>query len=48
MSEPLLKAITQGKDVRSSLSPNMKDFLKINEDLFFKGAKGLLMKCVSR
>ena len=46
--EPLLKAMAQGRDVGSSLSPNMKDFLKINGDLFFKEAKGLLMKCVSR
>ena len=46
--EPFLKDITQGKDVGSNLSPNMKDFLKINGDLFLKEAKGLLMKCVSR
>lgn len=26
----------------------MKDFLKTNVDLFFKGVEGLLMKCVSR
>jgi len=46
--EPLLKAMTQGRDIGSSLPSNMKDFLKINRDLFFRGAKGLLMKCVSR
>ena len=26
----------------------MKDFLRINGDLFFKGAEGLLIKCVSK
>ena len=44
--ETLLKAMTQGRDVRSSLSPNMKDFLKINGDLFFRGAGVLLIKCL--
>ena len=43
-----MKAMTQGKYVGLELPSNMKDFLKINEDLFFKGAEGLLMKCVSR
>ena len=46
--EPLLKAMAQGKYIGSELPANMKDFLKINWDLFFKGAEGLLMKCVSR
>ena len=46
--EPLLKAMTQGRDIGSSLPSNMKDFLKINGDLFFREAKGLLIKCVSR
>ena len=32
----------------SELPANIKDFLRINKDLFFKGAKGLLMKYVSR
>ena len=41
-----MKAMTQGKDVGLSLLTNMKDFLKINGDLFFKGANGLLMKCL--
>jgi len=31
-----------------SLPSNMKDFLKINGNLFFRGVEGLLMKCVSR
>ena len=43
-----MKAMTQGKYVKSELLANMKDFLKINGDLFFRGAEGLLMKCVSR
>lgn len=43
-----MKAITQGRDVGSNLSPNMKDFLKINGDLFFRGEKGLMMKCILR
>ena len=46
--EPLLKAMTQGKYVGSELPSNMKDFLKINGDLFYRGAEGLLMKCVLR
>ena len=44
--ETLLKAMTQGRDVGSSLSPNMNDFLKINGDLFFRGAEVLLIKCL--
>ena len=40
--------MTQGKYIGSELRVNMKDFLRINGDLFFKGVKGLLMKCVSR
>ena len=40
--------MTQGKYVGSNLPVNMKDFLRINGDLFLKGAKGLLMMCVSR
>ncbi|XP_050242111.1 uncharacterized protein LOC126691074 [Quercus robur] len=46
--KPLLKAMTQGKYVGSELPANMKDFLRINGDLFLMGAEGLLMKCVSR
>ena len=46
--EPLLKAMAQGKCIGSELPANMKDFLRINGDLFLKGAEGLLMKCVSR
>ena len=42
--ESFLKVMTQGRDVRSNLLPNMKDFLKINGDLFLRGAEGLLMK----
>ena len=38
----------QGKYVRLELPTNMKDFLRINGDLFFKGVEGFLMKCVSR
>ena len=34
--EPLFKAMTQGKYVGSELPSNMKDFLKINGDLFFR------------
>ena len=44
----MLKAMTHGRYVGSELPVNMKDFLKINGDLFFKGAEGLLKKCVSR
>ena len=44
----MLKAMTQGKHVRSELPVNIKDFLKINRDLFLRGVEGLLMKCVSR
>ena len=40
--------MTQGKYVRSELPANMKDFLRINGDLFLRGVEGLLMKCVSR
>ena len=43
-----MKAMTQGKYIGSELPVNMKDFLRIYGDLFFRGAKGLLMKCVSR
>ena len=32
----------------SKLPANMKDFPKINGDLFLRGAEGLLMKYVSR
>ena len=40
--------MTQRKYVGPELPANMKDFLRINRDLFLRGAKGLLMKCVSR
>ena len=40
--------MTQGKYIGSKLPSNMKDFLKINRDLFFRGVEGLLMKCVTR
>ena len=40
--------MTQGKYIRLELPLNMKDFLKINGNLFFRGEEGLLMKCVSR
>ena len=43
-----MKAMTQGKYIGSELSANMKDFLRINEDLFFRGVEGFPMKCVSR
>ena len=43
-----MKAMTQWKYVGSELPANMKDFLRINGDLFLRGAGGLLMKCVSR
>ena len=46
--KPLLKEMTQGKYIGSESPANMKDFLRINGDLFFRGAEGLLMKCVSR
>ena len=46
--EPLLKAMTRGKYIELELPSNVNDFLKINGDLFFRGAEGLLMKCVSR
>ena len=36
----------QGRDIEASLALNMKGFLNINGNLFFKGAEGLLMKCV--
>ena len=44
----MLKAMAQGKYVGLELLANMKDFFKINVDLFFKGAEGLLTMCVSR
>ena len=40
--------MTQGKYTGSELPANMKDFLKINGDLFLMRGEGLLMKCVSR
>ena len=40
--------MTQGKYIGSESPANMKDFLRINGDLFFRGAEGLLVKCVSR
>ena len=40
--------MTQGKYVGSELPTNMKDFLRINGELFLRGPEGLLMKCVSR
>ena len=40
--------MVQGRDIGSNLPSNMKNFLKINGDLFFKEAEGLLMRCVSR
>ena len=40
--------MTQRKYVRSELPANMKDFLRINGELFLRGAKVLLMKYVSR
>jgi len=46
--EPLLKVMTQGKYIGLELLANMKDFLRINGDFFFREAEGLLMKCVSR
>ena len=46
--EPLLKEMAQEKYVGLELLVNMKDFLRINGNLFFRGAEGLLMKCVSR
>ena len=46
--EPLLKVMVQGRDIGTSLPSNMKDFLKINRDSFFRGVEGLLMKCASR
>ena len=38
--EPLLKAMIQGRDIESSLPPNVKVFLKINWDLFLEEQKG--------
>ena len=46
--EPLMKAMTWGKYVGSELPASMKDFLRINGDLFLRVADGLLMKCVLR
>ena len=46
--KPLLKAIIQGKYVGSKLPANMKDLLRINGELFLRGAEGLLMKSLSR
>ena len=40
--------MVQGRDIGLNLPSNMKDFLKINGDLFFKGVERLLMRCVSR
>ena len=40
--------MTRGKYIELELPSNVNDFLKINGDLFFRGAEGLLMKCVSR
>jgi len=40
--------MAQGKYIGLELSANMKDFLRINGDLFFRGATGLLIKCVLR
>ena len=40
--------MTQGKYIGLELPLNMKDFLKINGNLFFRGVEGFLMKCVSR
>ena len=40
--------MAQGKCIEIELPANMKDFLRINGDLFLRGAKGLLIKCVSR
>ena len=40
--------MTQGKYVGLELPSNMKDFLKINGYLFFRGAEGLIMKRVSK
>ena len=40
--------MAQGKCIELELPANMKDFLRINGDLFLRGAKGFLMKCVSR
>ena len=46
--EPLMKAMTRGKYVGLELPGSMKDFVKINGDLFLRVAEGLLMKCVLR
>ena len=46
--EPLLREMTRGKYVGSELPANMKNFLRINGDLFLMGAEVWLMKCVSR
>ena len=40
--------MAQGKCIGLELQANMKDFLRINGDLFLRGEEGLLMKCVSR
>ena len=44
----MLKAMAQRQYVGLKLLVNMKDFFRINRDLFFRGAEGLLMKCVLR
>ena len=41
-----MKAMTRGKYVGLELLGSMKDFVKINGDLFLRVAEGLLMKCV--
>ena len=46
--EPLMKAMTRGKYVGLELPGSMKDFVRINGDLFLRVAEGLLMKCVLR
>ena len=38
--------MTHGKYVGLELPANMKDFLKINGDLFFQRAEGFLMKTI--
>lgn len=43
-----VKSNGPGRDIGSNLPSNMKDFLKINRSLFFRGVEGLLIRCVSR
>ena len=43
-----MKAMTRGKYIGSKLLASMKDFLRINGDLFLRVVEGLLMKCVLR